>query len=109
MVEIQRTRTTIWMIVTRGLEKWKAIILESFMIENQLKKQTPPHQSLHSREVDRDVMYSSGEILHNLKEPARLQCWRCGHEWLYTGMYPHRARCTYCGTTVMVGSSRVDR
>ena len=44
MVEIQRTRTTLWMIVTRGLEKWKSIILESFMIENQLKKQTPPHQ-----------------------------------------------------------------
>jgi hypothetical protein len=33
---------------------------------------------------------------------------RYGHEWLYHGKNPDRARCTYCGTTVMVGSSRVD-
>jgi DNA-directed RNA polymerase subunit RPC12/RpoP len=73
------------------------------------KSRPPLISSLYSRGVDRDVMYSSGEILHNLKEPARLQCKRCGHEWLYTGRNPYRARCSYCGTTVMIGSSRVDR
>ena len=47
-------------------------------------------------------------VLQNLKDPVRLQCKRCGREWMYHGRNPYRARCTYCGTTVMVGSSRVD-
>ena len=47
------------------------------------------------------------KILQNFKDHS-LQCKRCGHEWLYHGKNPDRARCTYCGTTVMVGSSRVD-
>ena len=48
------------------------------------------------------------KILQNFKDPVSLQCKRCGREWLYHGKNPYRARCTYCGTTVMVGSSRVD-
>ena len=48
------------------------------------------------------------KILQNFKDPVSLQCIRCGHEWLDHGKNPDRARCTYCGTTVMVGSSRVD-
>jgi uncharacterized protein (DUF983 family) len=47
-------------------------------------------------------------VLQNLKKPVRLQCKRCGREWLYHGKNPYRARCTFCGTTVMIGSSRVD-
>ena len=47
-------------------------------------------------------------VLQNLKNPVRLQCKRCGREWLYHGKNPYRARCTFCGTTVMIGSSRVD-
>ena len=48
------------------------------------------------------------KIFQNFKDPVSLQCIRCGHEWLDHGKNPDRARCTYCGTTVMVGSSRVD-
>lgn len=48
-------------------------------------------------------------VLQNLKEPIRLQCKMCGREWVYRGRNPYRARCAYCGTTVMVRSSRVDR
>lgn len=59
-----------------------------------------------SKEEHRNVM---SEVLQNLKDPVQLQCKRCGHEWSYKGKNPWRARCTYCGTTVMVGSSRVDR
>jgi ribosomal protein S27E len=58
------------------------------------------------RETNKDTNMS---VLQNLKGPVRLQCKRCGREWVYHGKNPYRARCTYCGTTVMVESSRVDR
>ena len=48
------------------------------------------------------------KILQNFKDPVSLQCKRCGHEWVYHGKNPFRVRCTYCGTTVMVRTSRVD-
>ena len=47
------------------------------------------------------------KILQNFKDHS-LQCKRCGHEWLYHGKNPDRARCTYFASTVMVGTSRVD-
>jgi hypothetical protein len=46
------------------------------------------------------------KIFQNFKDHS-LQCKRCGHEWLYHGKNPDRARCIYCGTTVMAGSSIV--
>jgi hypothetical protein len=47
-------------------------------------------------------------VLQNLKKPVRLQCKHWGREWLYHGKNRYRVRCTFCGTTVMIRSSRVD-
>ena len=45
--------------------------------------------------------------LQNFKDHS-LQCKRCGRKWIYHGRNPYRARRTYCGTTVIGESPRLD-
>jgi hypothetical protein len=43
------------------------------------------------RQTNKNTIMS---VLKNLKDLVRLQCNRCGREWMYHGKNPYRTRCT---------------
>jgi ribosomal protein L37E len=39
---------------------------------------------------------------------TKLQCQRCGRQWIYHGRNPYFALCTFCKTTVSIRKNKIE-
>ena len=39
---------------------------------------------------------------------TKLQCQRCGRQWIYHGQNPYFALCTFCKTTVSIKKNKLE-